>query len=988
MQSSRLVVTLTDKMETGFESGINQIYKNSHLINDFVVRPSFLLAPTETLWVTFQNAEANPTVQLKSSLMARQTTVANSTEQIVDNNQSQIKQTTETGYEYYLQLPDDILDNAGPWYFSLEIREIPDSANPTQYESISTSDFNSFTVYNSLAGVPGGTPTDLDIAGLYNTAVSIINQGGKVAPYIGEDGYWYVYDVATNSFVRTESKAESVGVAGYQLSYAVGSSGTTIPEEWQDTIPTVPQGSFLWTKVVLMYTDGNSTPFYCVAYQGVDGTTPDTSNLVTTNTSQVINASKYINFPPTGGNMHFIVGDDSDELFTVRRIDGQNRIVIDRMDSGVPLYLINDPGTEGQVFTSHGDKETPSWKDSQVGLFEIPYDPLYLLGNSSPQEGFIDFIANNFDTIQKGAYFKDADTNQTYNLLASYRYNSGPIGNRFTVYQLCFRLAIPNDTVEDYVVSVSPERQTATLKTNSFSQDEFSTVRTLISGQRYDDNFSQTPAVAASPANEGKVVGIHDGQFVAMDMPKAVIPTTYADLVSAKNAGTLQAGCWYRITDYQCTTTQFDTESANHQFDILVLATATNALSEIARACVHEGDTYFANSKLEAWEIKYCLENDINRFAWANITEEGKGIIYYLKDEFNNECPYDFKNIQFRRYKVNNETTWNESADDFFGEGGEYAVLPYLAPIPEMEKLAIDDTEYAFCYTFNSFQNGTTGNPIDMSLYDRHYYNDGETTIYPLSRVAYNVAIKPCYVNQSIDEEIVRNVQILNNIVITEFDFPSPNTPGNAYDTHDIFFEGNCYNMTLGRHCSNSCFGAGCYNNVLGNDCREVRFGDRCSDNLLSSVSGRIKLGQLCGENVFYMCENIELGSISYNNSMYVGSMDICLSQASSFSVGSDCRNIYGGGLYRTTFANNVSYVTILGSCEKLEIDANARNITIDSGCQYITLGGIGASGFLQNVHIHQGVSGNLGAIKIIAVPRNRNFQTNVVAAGTVTIEV
>jgi hypothetical protein len=38
------------------------------------------------------------------------------------------------------------------------------------------------------------------------------------------------------------------------------------------------------------------------------------------------------------------------------------------------------------------------------------------------------------------------------------------------------------------------------------------------------------------------------------------------------------------------------------------------------------------------------LDNDSSRFAWAD-TENGEGVIYYMKDEFNNECPYDFKNI-------------------------------------------------------------------------------------------------------------------------------------------------------------------------------------------------------------------------------------------------------------------------------------------------------------------------------------------------------
>ena len=60
------------------------------------------------------------------------------------------------------------------------------------------------------------------------------------------------------------------------------------------------------------------------------------------------------------------------------------------------------------------------------------------------------------------------------------------------------------------------------------------------------------------------------------------------------------------------------------------------------------------------WKLKYCLDNDTSRFAWA-LNEQaitnlesvqaisGKGVIYWMRDEFDNECPYDFKNIQFPR---------------------------------------------------------------------------------------------------------------------------------------------------------------------------------------------------------------------------------------------------------------------------------------------------------------------------------------------------
>ena len=137
---------------------------------------------------------------------------------------------------------------------------------------------------------------------------------------------------------------------------------------------------------------------------------------------------------------------------------------------------------------------------------------------------------------------------------------------------------------------------------------------------------------------------------------QTMVETTYADLKSMRDNGTLTPGMWYRITDYECTTTQENTISAGNKFDVIVLATGTNSLSEQARAINHtpqDGETdYFANSNLSAWQIWYCLDNDTNRFTWVDATN-GKGVIYRMIDEWENDCEYDFKNIMYIRYKLN-----------------------------------------------------------------------------------------------------------------------------------------------------------------------------------------------------------------------------------------------------------------------------------------------------------------------------------------------
>ena len=139
--------------------------------------------------------------------------------------------------------------------------------------------------------------------------------------------------------------------------------------------------------------------------------------------------------------------------------------------------------------------------------------------------------------------------------------------------------------------------------------------------------------------------------------------TTYSALKALAQAGNMEPGVSYRITDYETIINgKYDltemvgqtayvhyAKSAGHQFDLIVTAVDGSHIDEHAKAVQHVGDTYFATSDLSAWDIKYTLDNDPTVYIWAEPTN-GKGVIYYMKDEYNNECGYDFKNVQFLAY--------------------------------------------------------------------------------------------------------------------------------------------------------------------------------------------------------------------------------------------------------------------------------------------------------------------------------------------------
>lgn len=65
------------------------------------------------------------------------------------------------------------------------------------------------------------------------------------------------------------------GIESTVIMYAVGTSGTTPPVSgWQTSVPTASQGSYLWTKTTITYTDGTTSDSYAVGYHGQNGQTP------------------------------------------------------------------------------------------------------------------------------------------------------------------------------------------------------------------------------------------------------------------------------------------------------------------------------------------------------------------------------------------------------------------------------------------------------------------------------------------------------------------------------------------------------------------------------------------------------------------------------------------------------------------------------------------------------------------------------------------
>ena len=315
-----------------------------------------------------------------------------------------------------------------------------------------------------------------------------------------------------------------------------------------------------------------------------------------------------------------------------------------------------------------------------------------------------------------------------------------------------------------------------------------------------------------------------------------IVRVAYSELCHLRDHHKLSPGTYYRIIDYVTTVTNDpEARSAGHPFDIIVLATVNHTLSEMAMAALttREGGEYFQNANMAAWRIWYSLDNNTTRFQWAD-WGAGTGVIYRMIDEYNNDCPYDFKNVQFKRYRVGESwadcVNLNNGASDYMG-------------IYELEDLVYEWNweDYDWSYTFWLYNNA--GLVCDASILNG-------MSIYSSDQIFYgccNNYIKPHYGEYYDAAGTSYPYLCLNNITCYLSDLNA------AYVIHA---EENCYEMTLQG--SEYQFGPNCNTIIaLGYDIRNNKFdgnntgcclGPLCLDNFFGLYSAGIKMYQDCND--------------------------------------------------------------------------------------------------------------------------------------------
>lgn len=329
---------------------------------------------------------------------------------------------------------------------------------------------------------------------------------------------------------------------------------------------------------------------------------------------------------------------------------------------------------------------------------------------------------------------------------------------------------------------------------------------------------------------------------------------------------------------------------------------------------------------MNAWELKYCLDNDKDLFDWAET--DGKGVIYWLKDEFGNEAPYDFKNVMFRRYQVStvSDAVLNGLRNLYLYQDGNYALTR--------------NNNSKYWYTFAS-----TDGVTDGSLF-------GECT--------YNVINPYIYLSPK-----NKNIRGINNIVLQNAN--RNNVGHNCYDITILNrADGNVFDGSSRSICGvsfgRSTFRDGTYNTTLNMTSRST-FGASSSNLMGQSVDGCE-----CGNS----CSNINFGtfntSIKLNNSCF------------AITFGQWCyNNDVGCGANNITFGNYCSYITIGKVCFNITFTNYYRYVTVEDNVTRLTFATTGGSTtqYVQYVKVCKGINN-----KSISPTRRTSYEQIYYATG------
>ena len=445
----------------------------------------------------------------------------------------------------------------------------------------------------------------------------------------------------------------------------------------------------------------------------------------------------------------------------------------------------------------------------------------------------------------------------------------------------------------------------------------------------------------------------------------------------------------YRITDYDFTTTEEDTDSAHQLFDIIVTADSESVLNENARAVHHQYDsseeTLTGAIKLYKTDMNgYADEVDTVDYFLLVGTVEIDGVTYYRYDKYEdgvNTGRYILlESIDLDSLGVGLDNPLYPVGEGTYGEDGSYvshsedAIVAYengtvtvgsVAPLSNRD-IAAWELKYTLKNTKHSSTDGK-GTILWMKDEFRNECNydfiNALFKVYEITACAKSPSLVGTYVIKTVNTPITYGT---NSKLVSTFGVDNHDNVIKYDGLAKIVFGNSCLHNTLGNNCQRNTFGNSCQYNTFKNDCGFNIFGNYCDSNIFGNYCDSNTLGDDCDSNT--LGDNYDFNTLG-NNCSYN-------------TFGNNCdSNIFGNYCSGNTFGNNCLYIKLATSTSATTKYHYYRHNHFGDGCQFILFKGAetaSSSAQVQNYNFAQGVQGTSSAYLTIDGVRNRAYETKV----------
>lgn len=355
-----------------------------------------------------------------------------------------------------------------------------------------------------------------------------------------------------------------------------------------------------------------------------------------------------------------------------------------------------------------------------------------------------------------------------------------------------------------------------------------------------------------------------------------MVNVTYAELVALRDEGKLIAGQMYRMTDYETTCTWENTQVAGHPFDLVLTALDSKTLDEKCSAIWSERDTdgYFANSNLAAWDVRYCLDNDIKRFDWALMG----GHMLLIYDDYG-----EYAAVQDGTTEIEGVTYYKWSASNGWAVFYTKTINPQQGE--EIIGVEIGYEDNSWTAYVAGFENRPNGKGVIYRLIDEvencvHYDFKNIMFALPLTEGVLdgeNGIETFCYTFSILDDS-THTIEDISTIY-PDFCFRNSiglKSKGNAFLNRGL---NGCMDNTIGDECVGNIFGDQSVCNVLEDYCENNCFGDSAASNILRIYCSDNFFKDSCYENKLGIsCRNNNIGEAFTNNILgnYVSDNTFC----------------------------------------------------------------------------------------------------------------